>query len=277
VGGVVEESSLRNLRLTVEYDGTEFSGWQVQPGFRTVQGVLEQALSVVLGETVGVRGAGRTDAGCHARGQVANVRTASAVACERVLRSLAGLLPADVAVHEVCEVPLAFDARRGALERRYEYRLLTRPAPLLRRFAWYPGFAPDLELLQAAVAPLVGEQSFRGFAGADPARRGDHGRCRVARAAWRAWDGGLVFEIAANRFLYHMVRNIVGTAVKVARGGLPLERVTLALAAGDRRLAGPTAPPQGVCLVEVLYLPEHETRIGARADWQLVRTGGLVP
>ena len=268
---------MRNLRLAVEYDGTEFSGWQVQPGLRTVQGVLEQALSVVLGEAVSVRGAGRTDAGCHARGQVANARTASAVPCDRILRSLAGLLPQDAAVHEVREVAPTFDARRGAVERRYEYRLLSAPAPLLRRFAWYPGFLPAPETLAAAVQPLIGEHSFRGFAGADPARRGDHGRCCVLRAAWRPWEGGMLFEIAANRFLYHMVRNIVGTAVKISRGGLPLERAAEALAAGDRRLAGPTAPPQGVCLAGVTYLPEHEVASGPRADWQLVRKGGLVP
>ena len=268
---------MRNLRLAVEYDGTEFSGWQVQPGLRTVQGGLEEALSVVLGEAVSVRGAGRTDAGCHARGQVANARTASAVPCDRVLRSLAGLLPQDVAVREVREVPLAFDARRGAVERRYEYRLLTAPAPLLRRFAWYPGFQPEPEVLEAAVQPLIGEHSFRGFAGADPARRGDHGRCCVRRAGWREWEGGLLFEIAANRFLYHMVRNIVGTAVKISRGGLPLARVAEALAAGDRRLAGPTAPPQGVCLAGVSYLPEHEAAAGPCAAWPPVRQGGLVP
>jgi tRNA pseudouridine38-40 synthase len=277
LGRVGEELRLRNLRLAVEYDGTEFNGWQVQPGLRTVQGTLQEALSIVLGERVTVGGAGRTDAGCHARGQVANARTTSAVPCERVLRSLGGLLPPDVAVHEVREAPLAFDPRRGAVERRYEYRLLARPAPLWRRFAWYPGFVPERELLEAAVRPLAGEHDFRGFAGADPRRAGGHGHCRVLRLGWRAWEGGSLFEIAANRFLYHMVRNIVGTAVKVARGGLPLARVTMALESGERRLAGPTAPPQGVCLAGVLYLPELEAYAGARAERQPAGSGRLVP
>lgn len=268
---------MRNLRLVVEYDGTEFSGWQVQPGFRTVQGVLEEALSVVLGERVGVRGAGRTDSGCHARAQVANARTASAVPCDRVLRSLSGLLPQDVAVHEVREVPLGFDARRSAIERRYEYRLLSQPSPLWRRTAWYPGFRPERELLEAAVRPLVGEHDFRGFAGSDPTRRGEHARCRVRVARWREWEGGLLFDIAANRFLYHMVRNIVGTAVKVARGGLELARVEQALESCDRRLAGPTAPAQGVCLASVIYPPEQEASAGPVADWERVRVRGILP
>jgi tRNA pseudouridine38-40 synthase len=263
---------MRNLRLVVEYDGTEFSGWQVQPGLRTVQGVLEDALGVVLGEPVRVRGAGRTDAGCHARGQVANVRTGSAVACERVRRSLASLLPQDVAVREVADAELEFDARRGAIERVYEYRLLVRPAPLLRRFAWYPGFAPEREPLQEAVSFLGGEHDFRGFAGTDPARRGEHGRCRVFHAAWREWEGGWLFEVSANRFLYHMVRNFVGSAVKYARGGLELERLHRTLAIGDRRLAGPTAPPQGVILARVRYVAEL-----APPAAEASVSGGMIP
>jgi tRNA pseudouridine38-40 synthase len=268
---------MRNLRFAVEYDGTEFSGWQVQPGLRTVQGTLEDALGVVLGEPVRVRGAGRTDAGCHARGQVANTRTGSAPACDRVLRSLASLLPQDVAVHEVREVPLGFDARRGAVERRYEYRLLLQPSPLLRRYAWYPGFRPDRRVLEEAVAPLVGEHDFKGFAGADPSRRGDHGRCQVFSVAWDEWEGGHVFRIAANRFLYHMVRNIVGTAVKIARGGLERERSRLALECGDRRLAGPTAPPAGVCLAGVRYAMDDQAPVGARADWPGAGIVGVEP
>ena len=268
---------MRNLRFLVEYDGTEFSGWQVQPGLRTVQGTLEDALGVVLGEPVRVRGAGRTDAGCHAKGQVANARTGSAVPCDRVLRSLASLLPQDVAVHEVREAALDFDARRGAVERRYEYRLLLQPSPLLRRYAWYPGVRPDRRVLEDAVLPLVGEHDFRGFAGSDPARRGDHGRCRVHAVAWDEWEGGLVFRITANRFLYHMVRNIVGTAVKIARGGLERERSRLALESGDRRLAGPTAPPAGVCLVGVTYAPETEPLVGAHADWPGAGILGVAP
>lgn len=274
---MVTVGDMRNLRFAVEYDGTEFSGWQVQPGLRTVQGTLEDALGVVLSEPVRVRGAGRTDAGCHAKGQVANARTGSAAACDRVLRSLASLLPQDVAVHEVREVPLSFDARRGAVERRYEYRLLLQPSPLLRRFAWYPGFRPDRRVLEESVAPLVGEHDFRGFAGSDPSRRGDHGRCRVFSVAWKEWEGGLVFKIAANRFLYHMVRNIVGTAVKIARGGLERDRSRLALETGDRRLAGPTAPPAGVCLAGVSYAADEEALSGAHADWPGAGIVGVEP
>jgi len=272
----VGEVGVRNLRFLVEYDGSEFSGWQVQPGLRTVQGTLEGALGVVLGEPVRVRGAGRTDAGCHARGQVANTRTGSAVATDRLLRSLASLLPQDVAVHEVSEAPLAFDARRDARERRYEYRLLGRPAPLWRRFAWYPGFHPDRRVLEESLPLVIGDHDFKGFAGADPARRGGTSHCRVTHAAWEEWEGGLVFRITANRFLYHMVRNLVGTMVKIARGGLERDRVARALASGDRRDAGPTAPPQGVCLAGVGYPPDHEIA-QARADWVRAAIPGIVP
>lgn len=240
--------------MTVEYDGTEFHGWQFQPGLRTVQGEVESALTTLLREETRIVGAGRTDAGCHARGQVASFRTASTMPLERVLRSLAGLLPADVAVREVVEAPADFDARRGAIERWYSYRLLTHPAPLWRRYAWYPGFASPREGLERAIEPLFGVHDFRGFAGADPARQGTDGVCRVSRLEWRAWSHGWELSIVANRFLYHMVRNIVGTAVKVARGTMPLERVREALVRADRRLAGPTAPPQGVCLERVVYL-----------------------
>src|SRR5262249_37100364 len=158
--GLVTVGDMRNLRFAVEYDGTEFSGWQMQPGLRTVQGTLEDALGVVLGEPIRVRGAGRTDAGCHARGQVANARTGWPPACDRVRRSLARLLPQDGAVREVREVSLGFDSRRRAVDRRYEYRLLLQPSPLLRRFAWYPGFRPDRRVLEESVAPLVGERDF---------------------------------------------------------------------------------------------------------------------
>ena len=244
---------MRTLRLHVEYDGTEFHGWQFQPGLRTVQGEIERALSTLLREEVRIVGAGRTDAGCHARGQVASLRTASDLSLERIRHSLSGLLPPDVAVHEVLEAPADFDARRGAIERWYSYRLLTRPTPLWRRYAWYPGFPIERETLEKATRPFLGEHDFRGYAGADPARNGTDGVCRVARVEWTPWSQGWEFRIVANRFLYHMVRNMVGTAVKVARGSMTLDRVREALETADRRLAGPTAPPQGVCLERVVY------------------------
>ena len=268
---------LRNLRLLVEYDGTEFSGWQFQPRLRTVQGALEEAISTVLREKIRVRGAGRTDSGCHARGQVASVVTASDVSCQRLLRSLAGLLPADVAVHEVREAALDFDPRRGAVERWYTYRILQRPSPMWRRYAWYPGFQPPRERLEEAVRPLLGDHVFLGFAGADPDREGDPGRCIVHSIEWREWQGGLELAISANRYLYHMVRNIVGTSVKIARGYFPPERTQELLVSGDRRHGGPTAPPQGVCLERVIYHPEIESQEGDVARWSEETRKGLVP
>jgi len=260
--------------MAVEYDGTEFHGWQFQPRLRTVQGELEAALTTLLREETRIVGAGRTDAGCHARGQVASFGTASAMPLERVRHSLAGLLPPDVAVYEVAEAPADFDARRGAIERWYSYRLLTRPTPLWRRYAWYPGFVPPRELLERATEPLFGVHDFRGFAGADPARNGTDGVCRVSRVEWGAWAHGWELCIVANRFLYHMVRNVVGTAVKVARGTMPVERVRAALTTADRRLAGPTAPPQGVCLERVVYLGDVVSRPAERS---LRQPAGVLP
>jgi tRNA pseudouridine38-40 synthase len=268
---------MRNIRLLIEYEGRDFNGWQFQPGLRTVQGAIEEALAPVLGERVRIGGAGRTDAGCHARGQVANFHTGSEVSCERLLRSLSGLLPADVAVHEVREVPMEFDSRRGALERHYSYRLLSRPSPMWRRYAWYPGFEPALETLEAAVSPLCGDHDFRGFAGSDPGRHGDPGRCRIGGIGWQEWDGGLALRVVSNRFLYHMVRNIVGTAVKIARGYMDLERIQEILESADRRRAGPTAPPQGVCLERVVYLEDSRVASATAADWDTMRSGGLLP
>lgn len=266
---------MRTLRLLVEYDGTEFHGWQLQPRLRTVQGELEAALSTLLREETRIVGAGRTDAGCHARGQVASLRTTSAMPVERLQRSLAGLLPPDVAVHRVEAAPSDFDARRGAVERWYSYRLLTRPAPLWRRYGWYPGFAPEPAALERVTAPLFGVHDFRGYAGADPARNGTDGVCRVSRIEWTAWSCGLELRVVANRFLYHMVRNIVGTAVEVARGTMPLERALAALRSADRRLAGPTAPPQGVCLERVVYLADVLAAGDPALDRQ--RPAGVLP
>jgi tRNA pseudouridine38-40 synthase len=208
---------------------------------------------------------------------VAHFRTDSEVTCDRLLRSLSGLLPIDVAVRQVREAALAFDARRGAVERHYRYRLLTRPAPLWRRYAWYPGFDPPRDRLEAAVAPLAGDHDFRGFAGSDPGRDGGHGRCRVHAIEWQSWEEGVMLHISANRFLYHMVRNIVGTAVKIARGYMELERIPEILASADRRRAGPTAPPQGVCLERVIYVEELQSSGGTGAEREAIRTGGILP
>jgi len=259
---------MRNVRLVVEYDGNRFHGWQSQAreGIRTVQEELEAVLSRVLRERVVLTVAGRTDTGVHAEGQVANFRTPSDVPLTRLARALAGLLPADVCVRELAVVPPSFHARHSAVERRYAYRLLDAPSATWAGRAWWPWARFDPAAMTAAFAPLVGEHDFRAFAGRSPDVAPDaHGRCRVRHLEFTAWERGILFRVHANRFLYHMVRNLVGTAVAVARGRIEAAALPAILASCDRRQAGPTAPPDGLTLAAVLY-PPHCAPLGERVD-----------
>jgi len=243
------------FKLVVAYDGTQFHGWQVQPGQRTVQGVLEEAMSEVLGvDGIRIHGAGRTDAGVHARGQVASFSAATRVPAIGIRHSLNRKLPDDVRVTASHEVSDAFHARHSARARRYAYRLLAQDDVLLRRIAWRPPRPFDAEALAAAVAPLEGEHDFISFRAAG----GTESRtiCRMATAKWSAWEGGVRFDVVADHFLYHMVRNLVGTALAAASAPDPGAAMRAVLAARDRRLAGITAPPQGLCLEQVDYAEE---------------------
>lgn len=239
------------IRLTVSYDGTGFDGWQRQPGRRTVQGVMEEHLSAVLDEPVKLTGAGRTDAGCHARGQVASLSTSAALPVEALTPVLNRRLPDDVRVRTAAEERPGFDARRSAIARRYTYRLLREDDVLLSRIAWHPRRPIHPEGLARAVAPLEGEHDCAAFqsTGSTPGVS----VCRVTHAAWRAWEGGLQLDITANHFLYHMVRSIVGTALELQADADPAAAMREVLASRDRGRAGPTAPAHGLCLEEVLY------------------------
>lgn len=259
---------MRNVRLVVEYDGSAFHGWQAQalPAVRTVQEELERAIGLVLREPVRLAVAGRTDTGVHARGQVANFRTASPVPLARLARSLAGMLPPEVSVRELAEVPPSFHARHSAVERRYAYRLLDGPSATWARRAWWPWARLDPAALTAAFAPYRGEHDFRSYAGRSPGNDpADHGRCRIERLEFARWEEGVMLVVHANRFLYHMVRNLVGTAVAVTRGRIEASALPAILAAEDRRRAGPTAPPLGLSLEEVVY-PPHCAPIGEVVD-----------
>ncbi|MEP7027648.1 MAG: tRNA pseudouridine(38-40) synthase TruA [Candidatus Eisenbacteria bacterium] len=258
----------RTIRLVVEYDGTDFSGWQAQgdPAIRTVQGALEDVLSIVLQERIGLGVAGRTDRGVHSRGNVASLVTTNPLPLWRLARALAGLLPKDVGVSRLAVVPDTFHARFSAVERRYVYRLLDRPAPLEGRFAWWPWMRLDPEALTEAFCPLLGEHDFRAFAGRDPSNQPPrHGRCRVTRLAFVPWAGGVQLEAHANRFLYHMVRNLVGTATAITKGTRRAEDLPAILASMDRRTAGPTSPPHGLTLESVVY-PDRWDPIGEVVD-----------
>lgn len=238
----------------VAYDGTEFHGWQRQPGQRTVQGVLEHALARVVGAPVITHGAGRTDAGVHARGQVASFQADTRLPAAALAPALQRELPRDVQVRDGRAVAEHFDARRSATARHYVYRVLDRDDVLLARFAWRPRRAlPALERLQATATPLSGEHDFAAFqsTGSSPTSP----RCRVLRAAWSRWEAGVQFEVGADHFLYHMVRTLVGTALSAAAADDPAAAMAQVLASGDRARAGVTAPPHGLCLERVDYDP----------------------
>jgi tRNA pseudouridine38-40 synthase len=242
----------RSFRLVIAYDGTAFHGWQVQPQERTVQGVLEEALRAVLeGRPAAVRAAGRTDAGVHARGQVVSFATGSALPAQALPPLLNRLLPDDLRVRSAEEVAGAFDARRSALARRYAYRLLWREDLLLERFAWRPPGRVVPEALERATRVLEGEHECSAFqgAGGNPTVP----VCRVYRARWRRWEAGVRLDVIADHFLYHMVRNLVGTALRAAGERDPAAAMAAVLASRDRTRGGATVPARGLCLEQVFY------------------------
>ena len=242
---------MRRIALVVAYDGTEFHGWQRQPGQRTVQGVLESALETMLGEEVRLTGAGRTDAGVHARGQVASFATDAALPLAAFAPRLSRSLPDDVRVRAAHEVPEGFDARRSAMARRYAYRLVREDDVLLSRFAWRPRAPWRPDAWSRATRALEGYHDFSSFESAGSPRR--RKICRVMRADWSPWDGGVRLDIVGDHFLYHMVRNVVGTALAAARGADPAASMRVVLAARNRAAAGPCAPPAGLTLEQVFY------------------------
>jgi tRNA pseudouridine38-40 synthase len=250
---VATEPSLRKLRLIVEYDGTDFSGWQRQVGQRTVQGTLEEKVTELLGETVEVRGAGRTDAGVHAQGQVASVGLASRIPEAGFLRGLNTILPADLAVIDVAEVDPAFDARFSARGKVYRYRIWNHfvRSPTHARTSWHLRSPLDLDAMRATARLLCGEHDFRGFRASDCDRRST---VRVIRRFEIVKQGAIVdIEVEATAFLKNMVRILAGTLADVGRGKLDSATVQRVLQEGDRTAGGVTAPAWGLTLMRVIY------------------------
>ena len=245
---------MRTIKLLIAYDGTDFHGWQVQPDTRTIQGEIESVISLMTGESTRLYGAGRTDAGVHALGQVAHFRTGSAIASEEFFRGLNGLLPGDITVLSVRDVPGDFDARRTAIARVYRYFIYEGevPLPFTRRYAWHVRSALDIEKMKRAAGHFIGTHDFASFAGAggdDEITIRDVHVLSVSRNP----EGILEIYVVANAFLRHMVRNLAGTLVEVGRGKKSPDEMPGIIHAKDRAAAGETAPACGLFLVEVKY------------------------
>ncbi len=243
----------RRFRARVEYDGTDFYGFQVQATERTVQGEIERALEAVTGTGTRVVGAGRTDRGVHARGQVVSFSAVWQHGLSDLHRALNAVLAADVAILELDRAPEGFHPRFSALRRAYRYTILNQqwPSPLERRMAWHVPGELDLDRMVEASRGLIGTQDFGTF-GQPP--QGENTVRTVFRAAWQVDGARLWFDIEANAFLYRMVRSIVGTLVQVGRGKLLPQEVTSFLRARDRSLVKQVAPAHGLCLMQVDYV-----------------------
>lgn len=262
----------RNIALIVAYDGTAYHGFQRQtPPVVAVQNVLEEKLALLFEEPIEMAAAGRTDAGVHARGQVVNFFTDGKIPVDRIVRGAESLLPADIVVREAFEVSHDFSALHSTGEKTYTYRLLQGAVsdPFLHRYAWYIRRPLDVAAMKSAAAQLIGEHDFSAFRAA--------GGAPTSPVRWMyeatvdAWGNTICFCFCANGFLYHMVRNLVGTLVDVGLGRKTPEAFAKILAGRNRSLASATAPARGLCLERVVYpasygLDRHTPLYNARND-----------
>lgn len=247
---------MRTLKLTVQYDGTNYVGWQRQPNGVSIQALLEDALAPIEGRAVDVHGAGRTDAGVHALAQVASVRIGAELEPPTLFRALNAVLPDDVRVLAVEEVPAEFHARFSAVAKTYEYRIVNAPivSAFVHRYVWHIPQPLDLDAMRAAAEPLTGRHDFAAFQGAGSAVASTERT--IVRLEWE--DGGgfdlpIVMRLTGDGFLRHMVRNIAGTLVEIGVGRWDPWRVLELLEGRDRTQAGPTAPARGLFLTRVTY------------------------
>lgn len=273
---IQREPDAKTWKVTLAYDGSDFQGWQVQPGLPTIQGELQAALGRIVGETPLPQGSGRTDAGVHALAQVASFSLRAPIPAENLLRALNRTLRPAIRILNAEVVPARFHARHSAIAKSYEYRVFRGPdpSPFLARFVYGCPWTLDLDLLQAAARCFVGERDFKSFAASDPdlahrkaepsAAQDDDAPDSTVRTIFSStWELRttndaelLVYRVRGDGFLHHMVRNLVGTMIDAGRGFLPLDRIPAIFAARARSAAGPTAPARGLFLHSVEYPPE---------------------
>lgn len=260
-----------NWKITLAYDGTDFHGWQVQPGLPTVQGLLAEAIERITGERVLPQGSGRTDAGVHALAQVAGFALDAPIPAENLQRALNRKLPAAIRVIDAQSVLAGFHARHSARSKWYEYRIFRGNLcpPWMARYVYALHWTLDMDALQAAAAAFVGEHDFSSFAASDPdagerapgatagGAEDDAGRKGNVReiyaSTWSVENDLLVYRVHGNGFLHHMVRNLVGTMLDAGRGQIDAGAMPEILAARNRSAAGPTAPARGLFLLRVNY------------------------
>ena len=240
-------------RMLIEYDGADFHGWQVQPKLPTIQEAIERALATALRHGVEVTGSGRTDAGVHARGQVAHFDSEIELDPFRLKGSLNGILPPTIAVRNLEKTHASFHARYDARWRRYHYYINTCKSPLSRAHRSFVKPAPDFALMNEAAKILLGEHDFSTFCRTKSETK--NRICSIQEAEWtkECFSGHWVFAITANRFLHGMVRAIVGTLLSVGHGKIPPEALKKIMATRDRTNAGPAAPAHGLVLENVQY------------------------
>jgi tRNA pseudouridine38-40 synthase len=250
---------LQNFKLVIEYDGTAYHGWQRQKESPTIQGTIEAALATITGTGVTLIGSGRTDAGVHALGQVANFKVESTLTADVFMRALNSLLPSDIVIKACEEVARAFHARYDALSKVYDYRILNRalPSALFRKHAWHIRKDLDVRAMREAMACLKGRHDFSAFEAAGSPRADSVRTGMDLRLAWEKESDYLVFTMEADGFLRFMVRNVLGTLVEVGLGKMSPERFKDVLASRDRAQAGMTAPAHGLTLREVRYGDMH--------------------
>lgn len=245
---------MRNIKLVLEYDGTNYAGWQRQKNALSIQQVVEEALYKLTGEKITVIGAGRTDSGVHARGQVANFFTASRIPADRFSFALNSLLPYDIRVLESQEVPPEFHARYWAKAKQYRYSICARThAPAIgRNYYYHVPDVLDVEAMNAAAQYIAGTHDFKAFQSAGSSVKNTVRTIYQARWIWEP-PCYLYFDIKGNGFLYNMVRILVGTFIEIGRHRMQESDMKRILESGDRDKAGPTAPAHGLCLEKVYY------------------------
>lgn len=238
-------------KLIIEFNGSEFSGWQIQPDAKTVEEEIEKAFSQVLQQSIDLIGQGRTDAGVHAQGQVAHVDLPDGTDTQKLIFGVNGMIGNHIQIHSIEGVGPEFHARFDATSREYEYSVLTKASPLNNGLAWYPAKKLDIEKLRTCATTLLGEHDFNAFSKFNEENYTT--LCRVFVSEWQEREGKLTFRISANRFLRNMVRRLVGTMIEVASGRITEPEFEDLLNNRDSKKPSVTAPAKGLVLTKVFY------------------------